>query len=106
MRKHVFRLLLTAACVWLVLGVIAAATLAGWESDFAAYVIIVPGIAVYLVSTGFGRTNTTSGLLWDSAHSPPFLNAAGVLVVYFCPAVFALVQLLRHRVRAAPGSIS
>jgi hypothetical protein len=52
--------------------------------------VILPAIPLYLLSS-LGDSNPHSGVLWDSAHGPPFLTTVGIVVVYFLPALMAVV---------------
>jgi peptidoglycan biosynthesis protein MviN/MurJ (putative lipid II flippase) len=93
------RLLFASALVWLALGLIGLAALAGFGSTFAAVVIMLPAIPLYLLSTRFGREHASSGLFWLAAHGPPFLNIPGVVVVYLAPAVLILAWLVVRRLQ-------
>jgi hypothetical protein len=87
--------ILACAGVWLVLGLIAlAATDLG--SEVAELLVILPAVPFYLLSSTTGG-GEHGGLLWDSAHGPPFLTTAGIVVVYFLPALFAFGWGLRRR---------
>lgn len=65
---------------------------------------ILPAFPFALLSNVFDES-AHRGLFWDSAHSPPFLNALGLTVVYFGPgAVLVLLALIRgHGKSRAPG---
>jgi hypothetical protein len=52
-------------------------------------VLMLPAMPLYLVTTVIDST-ATHGLLWDSAHSPPYLNSVGVAVVYVLPGIVSI----------------
>jgi hypothetical protein len=56
-------------------------------------VTIVPAVPFYLISDLLTAGTAQRGLFWDSAHGPPFLNGAGVGLVYVLPGVVAAVLL-------------
>lgn len=62
-----------------------------------AWVLILPAIPIYLISSSFSDHVVTHGLLWDSAHGPPFLNTGGVIAVYVVPLVVAIFLLIASR---------
>ena len=61
------------------------------------WAVILPAIPLYELSTAVDSAVRTSGLLWDSAHGPPFLNSAGIFVIYVLPGVVALALLFIPR---------
>jgi hypothetical protein len=77
--------------VFLIVGTIllGLGTLAASRTDAAAFPLILPAIPLAMFSNWIDPS-ARSGLLWDSAHSPPFLNALGITVVYFVPSAFLL----------------
>jgi len=74
-------LLVTVGAVLLCLGALAASGI-----EASAFPLILPAIPLALLSNWIDPS-ARSGLLWDSAHSPPFLNKLGVAIVYFVPGV-------------------
>lgn len=58
-------------------------------TDAAAFPLILPAIPLAIFSNWIDPS-ARSGLLWDSAHSPPFLNTLGITVVYFVPGALLL----------------
>jgi hypothetical protein len=69
--------------------------------DATALTVILPAIPLALLSTWLDPS-ARSGLLWDSAHSPPFLNPLGIGMVYFLPGViFVVLGLIRRANRTA-----
>jgi hypothetical protein len=78
--------LLFLSTVWLLLGIAALGVQLGIETGVGMAALIDPAIPLYALSSGFGHTYPTHGLLWDSAHGPPFLTLLGVVLVYFVPA--------------------
>lgn len=93
-RRTVF---LSAGTVLLGLGALAASGF-----DATAFPLIVPAIPLALLSNWLDPA-ARSGLLWDSAHSPPFLNGLGLAVVYFVPGVFLVGAGLRARAKRVIG---
>ena len=91
------RVLLIGSLAWLVLGLAAGLVHLGLETTVGESALIWPAIPLYFLSSGFGSTNVHRGLLWDSAHGPPFLNGGGVLVIYFLPAALGLWRYARSR---------
>jgi hypothetical protein len=65
--------------------------------------VVLPAIPLYLLSS-LGDSNQHSGLLWDSAHGPPFLTTTGIVVVYFLPALTALGWQLKQSLPNPDGS--
>jgi hypothetical protein len=82
--------------LWLLAGGAALAALHGWDSTAAQFALILPAIPLALLAEATGDS-PRSGWLWDSAHGPPFLNLAGVLLVYFLPGLLVLAWLLKRR---------
>jgi hypothetical protein len=71
-------------------------------TDVGAWFLILPAIPLALLSTAVDES-ARSGWLWDSAHSPPFLNPIGLAVVYFIPGiVLVVISILRRN----PSSLS
>jgi hypothetical protein len=62
--------------------------------------IILPAVPLYLMSARMDPS-ATHGLLWDSAHSPPFLNPLGILCVYIIPGFLLLGIAFVKRARPA-----
>jgi hypothetical protein len=91
------RIAIIAGCVLLALGALSLA-----ETEASAIALIVPAVPLYLISSAFDPA-ARSGLLWDSAHSPPFLNGAGIACVYFIPGAVLLLfgAVSRQRSRSA-----
>jgi hypothetical protein len=87
--------ILACAGVWLVLGLIAL-TAADLGSEVAELLVILPAVPFYLLSSTTGGGDH-GGVLWDSAHGPPFLTLAGIVVVYFLPALLAFGWELNGR---------
>ena len=83
-----------ASGAWLLLGVAALAYHSHWETPVSEYALILPAIPLYLISSALTSGGVTHGLLWDSAHGPPFLTVPGVVVVYV---VLATVGLIAFR---------
>jgi hypothetical protein len=54
-----------------------------------ALFLTIPALPLYLVTSVVDST-ATRGLLWDSAHSLPFLNGVGIGAVYVLPGVAAI----------------
>jgi hypothetical protein len=79
------RVAIITGCVLLALGALSLA-----ETEASAIALIVPAVPLYMLSSAFDPA-ARSGLLWDSAHSPPFLNGAGIVCVYFLPGFLLLV---------------
>ncbi len=89
LRRHrVTRIVAFALGIWGVLGLLG--LLIPGVRD---WVVILPAIPLYFLSSGSGGT-VTHGLLWDSAHGPPFLNTAGIVLVYGVPIFLAIALLL------------
>lgn len=74
---------LTLAALFLLMGVTAAASGLGMQAfgETGENLSIYPGAWLHAIGLG--------GVLTDAAHGPPFLNLAGIAVVYLLPA-FAL----------------
>jgi hypothetical protein len=92
------QVLLLTSITWLLLGIAALAVHLGFETAVGMFALIYPAVPLYVVSSGFGHSSPTHGLLWDSAHGPPFLTTLGVIVVYFFPSVLGW-----WRFRHVPG---
>jgi hypothetical protein len=76
---------LTLPSAWLFVGCIATLPWHGSGGEIAAYLpLMLP--ACLLAAVGFPE-----GSLWVSGHSPPFLNWAGLVVMYFIPASIGLL---------------
>jgi hypothetical protein len=88
--------LLLSSVIWLLLGIAALSVHLGLETGVGMAALIYPAIPLYVVSSGFGHTSPTHGLLWDSAHGPPFLTVLGVLLVYFVPSLLGLRRFRRR----------
>lgn len=67
----------------------------------ADWVVFLPAVPLYVLSTAFAKSTVTHGVLWDSAHGPPFLNAAGIVLVYMVPIVFGITLLVSASKRAS-----
>ncbi len=76
MRNIVF---ISVGAILILLGLLA---ISGTDED--AWLLILPAIPLATL-TNWLDPSAKHGLLWDSAHSPPFLNAAGLASVYFLP---------------------
>jgi len=83
--------------IWLLLGIAALGVHLGLESGIGMSALIYPAIPLYALSSGFGHTYPTHGMLWASAHGPPFLTLFGVVLVYVVP---SFLGLRRFRYRA------
>jgi hypothetical protein len=94
MRRAVF---LIFGAVLLGLGALAASGI-----DAAAFPLILPAIPLALISNWIDPS-ARSGLLWDSAHSPPFLNALGITVIYFVPGLLLVGAGFVARAKRAHG---
>jgi hypothetical protein len=94
MRAHIA---IIAGCLLVAIGALALA-----DTEASAIAQVVPAVPLYLISSAFDPA-ARSGLLWDSAHGPPFLNGAGIACVYFIPGVLLLLlgALARQRPRNA-----
>jgi hypothetical protein len=104
MNRALRRGLLIGSIIWLILGLAAISVYLHIESGVGDDALIYPAIPLYLLSSGFGTWHSTSGLLWDSAHGPPFLTLTGVAVVYFLPSVLGFIAFVRKRsTRASSG---
>jgi len=67
------------------------------------WLLILPAIPFAMV-TMWLEPGARSGIFWDSAHSPPFLNALGLTVVYFLPGLLLLISsFFRGRARPVAG---
>lgn len=89
--------LVTIGAVFLCLGALAASGI-----DAGAFPLILPAIPLALLSNWIDPS-ARSGLLWDSAHSPPFLNTLGVVIVYFVPGVLLIAAGLVARSKRVVG---
>ena len=90
---------LVCSGLWLLLGAAAMLAHVGISTTIGDAALMWPGVLFYSVSSGGGTRNVTHGLLWDSAHGPPFLTLAGVVVFYLIPGVWGVVNFLRWRGR-------
>ena len=97
MPSHVRQGLLLLSIIWLLLGIAALGVHLGLETGVGMSALIYPAIPLYALSSGFGHTYPTHGMLWASAHGPPFLTLLGVVLVYFVP---SFLGLRRFRYRA------
>lgn len=87
---------LCLAILWLSLGLL------GWAvppGDSVALILIPPAIPLYLLSSAFHGAGVSHGLLWTSAHGPPFLTPAGVVAVYIVPGFVFLAWAARRIIR-------
>jgi hypothetical protein len=76
MRKIAF---ISVGAILILLGLLAIS-----GTDEGAWLLILPAIPLAML-TNWLDPSARQGLLWDSAHSPPFLNAVGLALVYFLP---------------------
>lgn len=77
--------------------------LAVTPTGVSQWLLILPAIPFYMFGTWIDAS-AKHGLLWDSAHSPPFLNPIGITVIYFLPGVLLiLLPLLRFRAGRTGG---
>src|SRR5262245_21154271 len=84
---------LCLAILWLSLGLL------GWvvpPGDSVALILIPPAVPLYLLSSTFRGTGVSHGLLWTSAHGPPFLTPGGIAVVYIVPGLVFLSWAARR----------
>jgi hypothetical protein len=79
------RVCIIVGLILLCLGMVAAIGI-----DPSGLTIILPAMPLYLLSSAIDPS-ARSGMLWDSAHSPPFLNSLGIFCVYFAPGVCLLL---------------
>jgi hypothetical protein len=98
------RVLLITSVLWFLLGVAAALYHLDVQSSVGEGAVIWPAVLLYALGSGFGANDVRSGLLWDSAHGPPFLTGIGVALVYFLPAALGLLWYARLVVRARPAA--
>jgi len=96
---------LVCSGLWLLLGVAAILTHVGSSTTVGDAALMWPGILFYGVSSVGGIRNVTHGLLWDSAHGPPFLTLPGVVVFYLIPGVWGVVNFLRWRARQRGAAV-
>lgn len=80
-------------------GLLSLAALAGVNLESAHAAVILPAIALTSAREAIGLAPEPRGVLYDSAHGPPFLNLVGIAVVYFLPAVVAFMVAWRLRAR-------
>jgi hypothetical protein len=95
------RWILVGAGVWFVLGLVAFAA-SHLQFSPGELLVVLPAIPLYLLSS-VGDSNQSSGLLWDSAHGPPFLTTMGIVVVYFLPALITFAWQLSKQSSPAHG---
>jgi hypothetical protein len=74
----------------------------GLAQEIAAWPLILPAIPLWAIDSRLGTRRVTEGLLWVTGHGPPCLNPAGLLVVYFAPALIAILWRL-HRIHGDRG---
>jgi len=85
--------------LWLLLGVAALLAHVSIATAIGEAALVWPAVVLYSLSSGAGSGNVTHGLLWDSAHGPPFLTVPGVVILYLVPGVWGIVIFLRSRAR-------
>jgi hypothetical protein len=80
------------AGIWFALGLVA---FAAGHLGFSPgdLLVVLPAVPLYLLAS-LGDSSQHSGVLWDSAHGPPFLTTMGIVVVYFLPALIAFAWQL------------
>lgn len=90
---------LVCSALWLLLGVAALLAHFGISTTIGEDALIWAGVLFYGLSSGGGSRNVTHGLLWDSAHGPPFLTLPGVVIFYLLPGAWGVVTFVRWRAR-------
>ena len=93
-----------AFALWGLLGVLAPVWMMGFRDGkgsaivawFASLPLILPAIFFGLIDSRFGTKHVTEGLFWGSAHSLPVLTPAGIVVVYFIPAIIGIAWSFRR----------
>jgi hypothetical protein len=90
---------LVCSGLWLLLGAAALLAHFGISTTIGEDALIWAGVLFYGISSGAGSRHVTHGLLWDSAHGPPFLTVPGVVIFYLVPGAWGIVNFLRWRAR-------
>lgn len=88
--------LVALAVLWLLAGATAVAALNGLHQTYAAYAVLLPAIPFVLFAAVTGGS-TRDGWLWNSTYGFPYLNLAGVFVVYLVPGILVLAWVLKRR---------